>query len=1599
MKKTFTLIIVLCTLFLSSMGQVLLEETFDYPVGSNLSTAPGWTVAGTLNAGAGRTIVQPVLTYSNAGGTYYLSGIGKTMNSDITDATAYYHLKPFTATPVTSGVIYLTFLYKAGVAQTQTNSEVFGMSTGTSAGPKVYVGKGAITTTSYRFGTTRSSQSSADVKWAATEFADVNAVHLVVLKYDFTTQISSIFINPTISSATEPAADITDNSGTARTSLNNLWVRAQGTSNMRYNISGARVSTTWAAAVATQIPKLTTPVVGSASSISNIGFTANWTPVANATGYSVKVYSGATLVNTTNATGQAASNIAILGMTSATTYTYTVTALGDGINYSSSDPSTASAPFTTLGLMPPVVGVATAITSGGFTANWTPVANATGYDVKVYLGTFLVSTTNAPGQATSSLPITGMSFGTSYTFVVIAKGDGLTYLDSSPSAASPVFITLYVNVNTIHTDFGDGTWGNPVTTTPANGSFPSCSINGFIFEKSVIRVASKKDRRGDTHINDITFDNVTNGGLVVFPVVNSVAQIELHAYTGTAERTFLLEEYNTGTSVWDLIGTYTYNTASKNANLDSIYVIPISRSVPSKFRVRNNGSGSFNVAQVITRLTNPVTLPTPVVGVATNITSVGFTANWTPVPNATGYVVFVYKRDIFVSQTTVSGQSASFQAITGLMSDSTYTFKVRANGDGFVNYADSYLSAASAPFIILAITAPVIQTSNIAFTAIVNTGMTVNYNAGDGMKRIVKMNTSNSFTNPADGTDPTANSVYAGSGEQVVYNNNGNSVSITGLTPGTIYWYRAYEYNGSGTLTKFLTTTLSSNPNSQSSNTIPDAVTNAAINITSTGAILNGTVLANNAGTTVTFEYGLTTSYGLSANATPNIVTGSTVTPVSASVAGLVVGNTYHFRVKAVNGGGTSYGNDRTFLTGCTIPATTSPITGTASVCQGVNGVVYSVTPIWNADTYVWTLPTGATITAGAGTNSITVNYSLSAVSGNITVKATNDCGNGGMSTLAVTVNPLPTPTLVTGLLAACLGTTGVVYSTQAGMIGYTWTISSGGTITAGAGTNAITVSWNVAGAQTISLNYTTSAGCTAAAPAVFNITVANRPVPVITGPANACQGYTNNVYTTQAGNSNYIWTVSAGGIITAGAGTNAITVTWTSTGAKVVTVDYTIPAGCNALNPTAFNVNVNLTPTPTISGSATVCAGTEGVTYTTEPGYLNYIWTISYDGVITSGLNTNTITVNWPTAGSRYVAVNYSNPSGCNANAATYRNVTVLPVPVPLIFGQNAVCQGTSEVAYTTQAGNTNYVWTVSSGGTITSGAGTSGIMVTWNSGGNQTVSVNYTNAGGCAGAQPTVYNVAVAPLPLAGGTITGPASVCSGAQGVAYSVPAIANATTYSWTVPTGAAIATGATTNSITVNYSPAATSGVIKVNGVNSCGNGASSPGFNVTVNPIPATPVITQVPVGDTLISNASTGNQWYLNGVAIPGATGKKHKPVYLGSYTVVVTLSGCSSPLSNAIVVTKIVAITDLEISHSFEVYPNPNRGTFNLKLASGKPVDLNIEIYNNIGALLWKQVKVHVDGNFVMPVDLGVVPAGVYIVALRNGDTNIVRKMTIMK
>jgi hypothetical protein len=111
--------------------------------------------------------------------------------------------------------------------------------------------------------------------------------------------------------------------------------------------------------------------------------------------------------------------------------------------------------------------------------------------------------------------------------------------------------------------------------------------------------------------------------------------------------------------------------------------------------------------------------------------------------------------------------------------------------------------------------APTTQASAITFTAVGTNQISLNWTSGNGDKRIVIMNNINHFTDPANGSDPIANTVYGGIGQQVIYNDNINSVTVTALTHNTSYWFRVYEYNNSGSNTQYNVSTATDNPNSQ----------------------------------------------------------------------------------------------------------------------------------------------------------------------------------------------------------------------------------------------------------------------------------------------------------------------------------------------------------------------------------------------------------------------------------------------------------------------------------------------------------------------------------------------------------------------------------------------------------------------------------------------------------------------------------------------------------------------------------------------------------------------------------------------------------------
>ncbi len=135
---------------------------------------------------------------------------------------------------------------------------------------------------------------------------------------------------------------------------------------------------------------------------------------------------------------------------------------------------------------------------------------------------------------------------------------------------------------------------------------------------------------------------------------------------------------------------------------------------------------------------------------------------------------------------------------------------------------------------------------------------------------------------------------------------------LPGLTPGTVYHFRAVAVNFKGTTNGedvvFVT------PD------VPRVDSTLAGAVTKTSAHLGGLVAARGSATTVSFQYGPTTAYGSS---TPAVAIGEDLFShqVDADIAGLAPGTTYHFRIVATNALATTFGPDQTLTT------TANPVT------------------------------------------------------------------------------------------------------------------------------------------------------------------------------------------------------------------------------------------------------------------------------------------------------------------------------------------------------------------------------------------------------------------------------------------------------------------------------------------------------------------------------------------------------------------------------------------------------------------------------------------------------------------------------------------------
>jgi plastocyanin len=297
----------------------------------------------------------------------------------------------------------------------------------------------------------------------------------------------------------------------------------------------------------------------------------------------------------------------------------------------------------------------------------------------------------------------------------------------------------------------------------------------------------------------------------------------------------------------------------------------------------------------------PTPTPTPVVktNLATNVAAFSATLNGSVNPRgATTTVQFQY------GLTTSYGSATPMQIqngttlrpvsanISGLLANRIYHFRIVAHNNGGTSFG------ADRTFTTLTATGPPVVATNPA-TLIASFSATLNGSLNPhGLTTTVyfQYGTTTSYGSNTPMQTQTGNT----------YRN--ISANISGLNPNTVYHFRIVATNSAGTRfggDRMFTTLAPTGP--------PVSITNPATLIAAFSAALNASVDPHGLPTSVHFQYGTTTSYGLTT--APTNHSGNTYVNISRGISGLTANTTYHFRVVSTNTAGTTFGNDRIFTT------------------------------------------------------------------------------------------------------------------------------------------------------------------------------------------------------------------------------------------------------------------------------------------------------------------------------------------------------------------------------------------------------------------------------------------------------------------------------------------------------------------------------------------------------------------------------------------------------------------------------------------------------------------------------------------------------------
>ena len=805
-----------------------------------------------------------------------------------------------------------------------------------------------------------------------------------------------------------------------------------------------------------------------------------------------------------------------------------------------------------------------------------------------------------------------------------------------------------------------------------------------------------------------------------------------------------------------------------------------------------------------------------------------------------------------------------------------------------------------------------------------------------------------------------------------------------------------------------------------------------------TSALQNPTRPASTTAMAGTYSVTVTSAAGCTslAGTTTVVVNAPPATPTATNTGPYCAGATITLATPTVTGATYSWTGPSAFtsaLQNPTRPASTTAMAGTYSVTVTVGGcvslagtttVAVSVIPATptagssspdcvgqtislTANTvtgaaYSWTGPSSFSSTledptrpsataAMAGTYSVTVTVGgCTSLAGTTTVVIN-----------ALPATPVPSINGSTTPAAICAGGTITLTTPTVGGATYSWTGPN--SYTAAVRNPPALTSVTTAMGGTYSLTVTVG-GCPSLAGTVSIVVNPIPATPTATNTGPYCTGATINLNTSAVTGATYSWT-GPGAYSSAIQNATRPAATTAMSGTYSVTVTV---SGCTSLaGTTAVVVSTSVTPANSIvaSPSGAICAGTS-VTFTATPSgggtTPSYQWQVNGSNV---GTNSPTYTSTTLTNGQNVTCILTSSSACASPTTATSNTITMVvnPSVTPSVSiaasPGTTICAGAS-VTFTatpTNGGTTPvYQWQLNG-----SNVGTGGTSYTSSSltGGDVITCILTSNAACASPVTATSNALTITLTPPATPTITisigaGTNPACAG-QLIMFVASTTNGGSSpgYQWQINGANAGTSLATFSSSTLNNGDVVTC-ILTSNASCVSPLTVTSTGITMVVDAMPATPTISQS--GNVLTSSAATGNQWYLNGILIVGATAQNYTFTTNGSYTVIVTNGACTSAESAPTVIIN-VGIADYTSLHLLTISPNPNDGNFNISFIAPAKETYTVELTNALGQLIFKEVLTDYSGTYNKQLSVVDYGKGVYTISLINSKNEIVKKIIV--